>query len=320
MNQQEKASFANELAQALSVGCPKNSIQSCTVRILSFNGQPINTRLRRLSRQLQSTLVADYKIILEAICSGSTSTSTDCDDGNVQAVANALYEQVTGDLKEAIKDGTLVTTLQTSSATTSTLLAQATATGDFSAALIPILAYLSNWFPDWVGRSGTCKNDGSYPRYMAIMGSYFENSLDSCCKKYYDWDYPKCAGNSGTLPNGYYPNWGKIEAKCLESSEEMPPYIRANSEQWVYNDIEACCKDHYSWAYNECIMGSGGTLPTSVSGQWYVDWKVYKCVKDCADSSDSLCGGHAKSWDETYGSASECCGRIGYVERSECTP
>lgn len=257
MNEQEKTSFASALAQVLqSTGCPENSIQKCTVQILSFNGQSFKSRLRRLSRQLQSTLVADYQIILEAICSGSS--STDCDEKNIQAVANTLYEQVTGDLKKVINNGSLVTTLRASSVSISNLLAKAIATGDFSAAVIPALTYLSNWFPDWGGRTGTCKNDGSYPRYMGVMGSYFTNSLDSCCQRYYSWDYHNCAGDSGTLPNGYYPNWGNVEVKCLKSSEEMPPYIRAEPEKWMYNDIAACCKRYYSWAYNDCVTGSGG--------------------------------------------------------------
>ena len=106
----------------------------------------------------------------------------------------------------------------------------------------------------------------------------------------------------------------------MGSSEKIPAYIRTNAATWLANNIQACCERYYSWSYKECVVDSGGTLPAQDgAGQWYVDWLLEKCVMDCEKTSDPQCGGLAKSWDGLYASASACCERIGYVERSECT-
>mmetsp|Transcript_23728 Transcript_23728/g.43605 ORF Transcript_23728/g.43605 Transcript_23728/m.43605 type:complete len:228 (-) Transcript_23728:178-861(-) len=225
---------------------------------------------------------------------------------------------------------------------------------------------------------------------MKFYGSYYESSLDACCERYFSWDIYTCTGGSGTVPVGFYPNWGSgSETKCFNSTETaktLPDYMRQNSEQWLDSDIESCCERYFNWAYSDCISISGGspsapatgswyanhqkeicqqdcakesdgpcgglakswntlyetadtccteifswvtsstcearsTLTTVVgTSQWYVDWTLEKCVKDCNDSSDANCGGLAKSWDKLYGSSTtECCERIWYIERDECT-
>ena len=50
----------------------------------------------------------EYRIVIEAICS-----SSDCSDA--VTVANQLYEQVTGDLRVAIDNGSVVSSLQQTS-------------------------------------------------------------------------------------------------------------------------------------------------------------------------------------------------------------
>ena len=84
------------------------------------------------------------------------------------------------------------------------------------------------------------------------------------------------------------------------------------------------------------------------SQRWYVDWSIEKvrydvynncykfhhvlgftyyialstfeqCVKDCKDSDSDDCGGYAKSWVDLYDGASDCCNRLWWKERSECT-
>jgi len=61
----------------------------------------------------------------------------------------------------------------------------ASATGEFGPAVVPLLSLLSDWYPDWQGRSRTCKNDGNIPLYFKILGIYFEKSLDACCTRFY---------------------------------------------------------------------------------------------------------------------------------------
>jgi len=364
------------------LGCPQDiEYRSCECTILSINGVAQRNRLRRLSRKLQSSLVAEYKLVIKAICGVS-----DCSDA--QEVASQVYKQVTGDLLDAIQDGTIVSSLQETSSTLATFLQGATVSGDFSEVVVPILTLLSNWYPNWIGGSNVCLNDSDEPTYMKIYGDYYESSLDACCERYFSWDIYTCNGNSETAPIGFYPNWGESETKCLNSTQTastIPDYVLQNPEQWLDNDIEACCEQHYNWAYSDCISFSGGSSPSTATGdwyvnhkdkicqrdcleegggscgglakpwktmyksaatccseqlswkrsslceaqsnltavvgtsEWYVDWSVEKCAKDCDDSSDASCGGLAKRWDKLYGTSNDCCERIWYIERDECT-
>jgi len=298
-------------------GCPQDiEYRSCECNILSINGVSQRKRLRRLSRILQSSLLVEYELVIQAICGVS-----DCSDA--QEVANQVYKQVTGDLLDALQDGTIVGSLQESSSTLATLLEDATVLGDFSEVVVPILALLSNWYPNWIRGGNVCLNDGDEPTYMKVFGTYYESSLYACCQRYFSWDIYTCAGNSATAPIGFYPNWGKSETKCLNSTKTAsatPNHIMKNPEQWLDSDIEACCEQHYNWVYSDCVSLSGGSSPSTTTGDWYVDWSVEKCVKDCNDSSDASCGGFAKRWDELYGTRSDCCeNRLWYIERDECT-
>lgn len=288
----------------------------------------------------------------------------------------------------AIDDGSLLTGLQETSTDLATLLEGATATGDFSEVVVPILALLSSWYPDWNGQSETCRNDNNAPLYMKISRGYYESSLDACCQRWYNWNLYACNGDTGTFPSGFYPNWGGSKTKCFNSTsnaDTLPDYMRKNPEQWLNDEMESCCEQHYKWAYSDCIGLSGGntSLPatnkwyvnhqdemcqqdcleqdsgpcgglaeswdslyetaaicceeklswvalasceaqstlTALVGtsQWYVNWTLEKCVKDCDISSDDNCGGLAMSWDPLYSSSGECCNRIWYIERDECT-
>jgi len=347
-----------------------DDFSKCEVGV-GVNGQPVSRLLRERSRSMQesSSTNVDYTIALEEICTSVCSDSS------------ALSTQATGLLNVAIDSGSFVERLKGSSATLMTLLANAIATRS----VVPTPGAPSNWYPDWRSSSRSmCLNDGNEPTYMILLRSYYENSLEACCKRYYAWDLITCTGDSGTVPSGFYPNWGTSETKCLNSSE-TPETLPYNLENWLENDIESCCKRNFNWAYNDCVYLSSGSLnlaatnkwyvnhqdkicqqdcpkegggpcgglvdqwntlfdtaaacceeklswiasptcesvstlsPVVGTSQWYVDWSLKKCVKDCADSSDVNCGGLASQFDPKYGSSSECCDRIRYVGQRECT-
>lgn len=368
------------------------SVQSSRCRVLRINGQKVSGRMRgrrllSLNRKLQdSEIDVEYELDLVAVCSGS-----ECSDAeSVKEISNSVYNQVTSRLDEAITDGSLIQEIRdSSSAEIAGVLENATATGEFSPAVVPLLDLLSDWYPDWQGQTRTCKNDGNSPMYFNILGTYFEKSLDACCTRFYSWEYYSCMGGAGTLPTGYYPNWGETEIKCLNATETfatMPDHFRQSPDQWLFDDIESCCKNYYSWDFNQCLVGSGVSLSTyatfkwfvnhkkeicqqdcpesamnatcgglamewnqlyetadsccgetlswvqlsscqgqssqtTVAGsyQWFVNHPLEKCVKDCEYSSDLGCGGLAKKWDQLYSSSSECCDRIWWIERDECT-
>jgi len=360
------------------------SVQRCQVRILSVGDQPVNanSRLRKLLRSLQdsTSLVVAFEVEFESICSTSDCTDT-------QAFGNIIEDLVTRNLLTTTEDGSLIIDLRRVSTQLSILLSSSIATLINSGIMASPFNF--NWYPNWSGTSGTCFNDDNAPSYMHESSGYYESSLDKCCQRYFSWDMYTCTGRAGTVPSGFYPNWGGMETTCLNSIEypqNVPGYMIQHPEQWLEANAESCCKRHYSWVKNECISlsannpsiaatfkwyvnhqeeicqqdcaeGVGGpcgglAMPSDTlydtpvaccteklswivtstceaqstgvaavgTSQWYVDWILKKCVKDCVDSSDANCGGLAKSWDELYGSSTTCCGNhLWYIARNDCT-
>lgn len=174
-------------------------------------------------------------------------------------------------------------------------------------------------------RTHTCKNDGREPGYMKVYGNYYEFSLRACCERYFSWDIAACSGDEeGAEFEGYFPNWlASGENRCFGEDErtDIPDYMRNNPGIWLEGEVESCCLRYFSWDYNRCVrLTSGSTAAAVGTSEWWVDWSIRKCVKDCNDATDGDCGGLAKPWDDLFGSANDCCAsRLSYVERSECT-
>ncbi|EJK67462.1 hypothetical protein THAOC_11498, partial [Thalassiosira oceanica] len=282
-----------------AIGCNADpAIQTCSVTIKKVNGVDVSAGMTLRRRHLQgTTLLVEYEFLIEALCSGG------CDDGtSVQTVANQVYTSLTGELKYAIDNGDFADALKATSLEVSTLLAAATVTGDFSAVDVPLLSLISDWFPDWSGDSYTCLNDlDRAPFYMKVNTDYFEDSLDACCKRYFPWAYSECTGDSGTVPDRYFPNWDGNE--CMQVDDLLPEYMRNNPDQWLVTTIESCCKRYFAWSYSECLAESSGVAITG-SLDWYVQGEV--CKQDCAEDGGT-CGGFAQPWNQLYISASSLC-------------
>jgi hypothetical protein len=193
------------------------------------------------------------------------------------------------------------------------------------------LGDFGNFYPAWHDSdSNTCVNDGKYPQYME-NNSYFKPSLEECCKHYYSWDFTTCMLNGGADPFEYtnyefYVDYESDSCKqsCPEDTEGLNCGGLHKNWQTTYKDAEQCCKDRLHWVHQEkCIAESeGGELDVSNlgSGDYYVDWQNFKCVKDCdEDSADPECGGLAKGWDQLYDSQNECCSsRLSWLPQGEC--
>eukprot|EP00584_Thalassiosira_punctigera_P022733 CAMPEP_0172574500 /NCGR_PEP_ID=MMETSP1067-20121228/136730_1 /TAXON_ID=265564 ORGANISM="Thalassiosira punctigera, Strain Tpunct2005C2" /NCGR_SAMPLE_ID=MMETSP1067 /ASSEMBLY_ACC=CAM_ASM_000444 /LENGTH=908 /DNA_ID=CAMNT_0013367129 /DNA_START=168 /DNA_END=2895 /DNA_ORIENTATION=- len=320
LSQARRNTLMAAISKTLTQFCPGLSagVEKCVANILKVNGEKFNSSqnnpgLRKFLRRLQNSaeLEVEFELILTSYCAQS-----DCTDA--ETVANAAYSQTTGALRTAINNGSLVSAVQSTSSDISSLLNDAVASGDFSELVLPILAFLV-WYPDW-GSSHTCINDGNPPAYMKIIGTYLENSLLKCCERYFSWDYFTCAGSSATLPSGFYPSWGSSETKCLESSDAMPDYMKRNPTQWLYEDIESCCEQHYSWEFSTCIQESGGNPLATSTGKWYVNHEERICQQDCPETGNVTCGGLANSWDILYESSGDCCeGQLSWISSAVCT-
>ena len=274
------------------------------------------TTLRRLEsiRILQTASTVEYELILEEICS-----TTSCEDS--QAVANALYQQVTDELRQVIDSGAFTTMLQQNAQALSVdaLLSTAVGSGDFGSVVVAILGLLTNWYPDWV-RGGYCVNDGNEPLYMSLNPTaWLYSTRAECCGRYFNYEYIDCMGNS-LAPSGlFYPNWEGNEFLCLSDGNE-PSYMRNKPDTWLYPDIESCCQRYYGWAFNDCVVASGGMSMSSSTRKWYANFQINICVQDCiVDAVDPTCGGLAKSSDQLFETPDSCCEvKLSWVARSVC--
>ena len=252
--------------------CP---ISTCKVKITSF--EDLNRRLRS-RRSLQtdiSTLLIEFEVVLQAVC------NTDC--SNAETVGNLLYTQATGELEDALEDGTFINAVVDDLGAYSslqTILTSASVSWSFEDVIIPILQLASEWYPDWDSGETRCKNDGEAPAYMSIGSSWwYLDSRESCCKKYFSWAYDECAGESAVAPTGFYPLWGDSEPKC--ESGDPPNYMRRNPAGWIFDTIETCCDRYFGWS-PDCVTNSGGISgPDLTADLYYADWEQSNtCVSD----------------------------------------
>jgi len=117
----------------------------------------------------------------------------------------------------------------------------------------------SDWYPNWAQSDSTdCLNDGNAPYYMRVLGTYFENSLDMCCQRFFGWAFAACTAVGGATITGYYPNWGGgTDNKCLSANDATDP-LPAYLHSYLEEDDVTCCQTHYNWAFDECISLSRG--------------------------------------------------------------
>jgi len=268
-----------------SKGCPLNSdgeLTSCTFVVQ----EPDCTRRRglRTSRRLED-FVLEFTVEIDAICDDSACTNAD-------DISDEIYNDIKANLQASIADGSLLSDLQAqSSGPASTLLGTATVSvGDFTVIVFITPLASTDFYPDWTGNTQTCSNDGNAPLYMKLNGGYFENTLLKCCTRWFSWDINQCFGEEPDV-SGFYPDWGSSDIQCLNATVTLPPnYMIRNPTQWLYDSAEECCSKRYNWSEKECLSNSGSGTTDVGTGNWYVDWILEKCVRDCEDSSDSSCG------------------------------
>lgn len=111
--------------------------------------------------------------------------------------------------------------------------------------------------------------------------NYLYTSLDKCCQEHFNWNYKECMGLlPGDCARGnWFPDWHGSNEGCVSTAdEEAEPYMEANPMYYMYSSVQACCKEHYNWMYDDCL----GTASAELSGLYYPDWKTQSnvCKKD----------------------------------------
>jgi hypothetical protein len=160
---------------------------------------------------------------------------------------------------------------------------------------------------------------------------WLTSTLDECCKQYYGWNEAGCKleNTEANLLSGsgsasfadptadlYYPDWGHTNT-CVANGQ-APPYMKKQSDIWMYATLDACCKAYYSWEddYIACLGGSNSATVAPSEG-WYVKWDSYTCVKNCEGASP--CGGIRKQWNVLHDTKKKCCDEHLWWAGNDCS-
>ena len=176
------------------------------------------------------------------------------------------------------------------------------------------------YYPDWTSGDEECKNDGNAPDYMVGNdATWLFSDKSDCCAHFFYYKLNDCIGTS-TSSSGtgkYFPDWSGNNEACLQDtgSTRAPEYMQ-DSTTWLFDDLESCCDEHYSYAKSTCM----GSSATAGSGKFYVAWRsgTDVCVKDCVEDSGTNCGGLAEDWDTKYDSQEKCCSTAVWYDYRNC--
>lgn len=122
------------------------------------------------------------------------------------------------------------------------------------------------YYPDWTTGDNKCKNDGNAPDYMVKReAAWMFSDKGDCCANYFNYKFNDCVGTSASTSGSgkYFPDWHGDNEACLQDtgSTRAPDYMQ-DSTTWLFDDLESCCDQHYSYAKSSCMgsSASSGTL------------------------------------------------------------
>jgi hypothetical protein len=186
---------------------------------------------------------------------------------------------------------------------------------------------------NWSGSKGQCGRDckeGTADGCTGIIsGNDWVDTLydtpEECCSAKYNWVAKElCVAKTTGANNGYtnyfYPKQGEniCVQDCPKGQNDKCGGAPTDMGARMYKTIESCCSSSVGWApKDKCEQ-----VPEALQGtnEWYISWKLNKCVKNCATSQGSQCGGIAEAWDNKFGSSSACCAQPAFAwkERKDC--
>jgi hypothetical protein len=153
----------------------------------------------------------------------------------------------------------------------------------------------------------------------------YDTSL-KCCEEKLNWlDSASCDARSNGLE--LFSDLFYVDYKnnvCKQDCSETDPLPcggnPSESNTPLYDTLEECCETKLQWNnVDECVASSNGQDTTTAAGsnEYYVNWKLFKCAKDCIGSAP--CGGLKNSWDASYSNPSDCCANhLSWIDEAEC--
>ncbi len=182
---------------------------------------------------------------------------------------------------------------------------------DYGDLIAPLLKKYSIWYPKWATNDNTCSNDGHYELYMK-KSNFVKDSLEECCTAYYSWAFDECmvlGGAEDSQSSGledfyvdYYSN--SCKQSCMEKDSTDSKNCGGIAAKWMqlFKTADDCCSTKLFWLdRSTCVAASTKSdinEEDKGSKDWYVDWEMYKCVRDCVKGTGSNCGGLASNWDD----------------------
>ena len=166
-----------------------------------------------------------------------------------------------------------------------------------------------------------CLKDSNPPNGVrAPASAVLYDTVAKCCSGSLSWvNSAYCVSRSdGT---GYSSKWyvdyqNEIckqdcasGATCAAISDVSTP---------LFDSALACCQAKLGWIDSaKCnTLSTGGTLASTGSEEYYVDWSVSKCVKNCVGAAP--CGGLAEKWEQKYATSALCCARLSWIPAASC--
>eukprot|EP00956_Cyclotella_meneghiniana_P035396 scaffold114420_cov67-Cyclotella_meneghiniana.AAC.1 len=215
---------------AAVVSSSLNSAQRVnSVNIISINGVLVTGGFshRRLIGRNLSEATVEYEILLEEICSNDG-----CSDA--ATAAQALYEQATDAMREAIDSGAFATAVRSDavSANVDALLEIAVASSDFSSVVLNLVGLIFSEQPSELPSGMPTESPSSEP-----------SGTPSCT--------PSSAPTPSPSINLFYPDQSE-SGKCLNDGGQ-PAWMEANPSAWLSTTLEKCCTQHASWNLPDCV-------------------------------------------------------------------
>lgn len=306
------------------LACPQDDkVRKCSVSFDHYKTNSVafgsSRRHLTVSRMLASEILSfGFNFSLNVVCPDSG-----C---NVDSITSAMEETVSQVLTTSIANNELLSQVGDETNAVELLSGEITledahndcSMSSGSAAGSGNESESSIWYPVW-GSENKCSDGPGMPLYMQDTSHYTADSLESCCKKHFDWDITGCivgsggaASNSGT--NVWYIDWESFRCmqSCIASSESEAQGLNcgglAAPHFKTFSTAEICCSTMVPWISTSlCTAESVPPFVVEGTGKFYVSYENIKCVKDCPVGGD-LCGGIAREPHLTlYEDASTCC-------------
>ena len=165
--------------------------------------------------------------------------------------------------------------------------------------------------------------------------SFIFSDKASCCKEHFSWSLDTCMGGiggtniaygdgistavvGGGSGDKYYADWTSGDDTC-KNDALAPEYMINVPAIWLYDDLDSCCEQAFSYRLDYCKAGGTESSGTG-SNKYYVDFNSWKCVRDCAVGSGAECGGFSdRDWnDEVFDGKDSCCAKYVSWNYKEC--